>query len=331
MSKCTAIELVEGARDGVHADLLKVTFDSLESAYWYFDYSQSLQYVNQDVIVEFRSDIYNGNLEKFIKTFVLPTVVQTLEKKDNFKLYIETEDNNSNLSFKEINIGETRSGAIVFCVASEFKSSANAVWQELIIRDKMMHTAKLRIFDYDNSSAEFAGKYVLTDLSRNKYGFQSDNVAPVNGEMAVNPEISVAEQYVRNYFQDDAVACDYMSKMNLLEKLYEVVDFELGYAIVRMASELAMLDSLYNITKDLNLKAMSEAILCSYGHYARKSKLSDSVNNITLMLSFPFEDRALVAQLLDKALEEKPQEYAVLQNIKETVNTLLEIRKGTLD
>lgn len=327
MKKCVAIEIVEKSGNGY--TLLLVRFDDGSEAYWYYDYADSLQYINQDVIVEFRKDVYNGELREFIKTFTVPTVVRTLDKQDNIKLYIESVDNNSNLSFNEIQPGETRSGAIVYCISCEFKSSPNAVWQEFIIRDKSMHVAKLRLFDYNNESANFAGTYIVTDLSRNKYGFQTDMVAPVTGTMMENPEITVAEQFVRNYFAEDTVALSYIAETHLFELMRDHVDYEKGYAIVRMASELAMVDSLKNITKDVDIVSIGQAILCSYGHYTRSSHLSNSVNNITLMLRFQFPDRVLVGQLLDTALEDKPKEYPIYSNIQNTVAALLEIRKGT--
>lgn len=327
MAICSSIELVES--DVVGGDLLRVTIDNSETAYWFFNYAEALQYVGQEVIVQYRKDILKGELVQFIKTFVVPTAVTTLVKEDNIKLYVDQVDNNSNISFSDIDLGETAQGCIVYCTACEFKSSNNAVWQELIIRDKSMHTAKLRIFDYDNASADLSGQYVMTALSRNKYGFQSDFVAPANGTVANNPEIDIAIKFIENYFADDSVALSYISKTQIIEHLKAVVDYEKGYALMRMAMELSMVDSLKNVTKDVDLNAIGRAILCSYGHYTRTSILSDSVSNVTLALPYPFENKTVVIPMLDEALEDKSDEYHVMQSIKSAVATILEVRKGT--
>lgn len=327
MAICSSIKLVEN--DVVGGDLLRVTIDNTETAYWFYNYADAMQYVGQEVIVQYRKDIYKGELVQFIKTFVVPTAVTTLEKKDNIKLYIDQVDNNSNISFSDIAIGETAQGCIVYCTHSEFKSSKNAVWQEFIIRDKAMHTAKLRVFDYANDSADMSGQYIMTALSRNKYGFQSDFVAPANGTVANNPEIDIAINFIENYFSTDVAAMTYINKTQLIEHLKEVIDYEKGYALMRLAMELSMVESLENVTKDVDLNAIGRAILCSYGHYTRTSVLSDSVANVTLALQFPFENKTTVVPLLDVALEEKPKEYEVMHSIQSAVAAILEVRKGT--
>lgn len=328
MAICTSIELVErGAQE--QSDLLRVTIDNTTTAYWFYEYANAMQYLNQDVIVEYRKDILKGELTQFIKTFTIPTVVHTLDKKENIKLYIDQVDNNSNISFNDIADGETAQGAIVYCTSSKFNSSNRAVWQELIIRDKSMHTATLRIFDYENKEAKLEGQYVMAALKRSKYGFQSEYVTPVNGEVASNPEIDLAIQFIKNYFADDSLALQYLANTHLIEHLQETIDYEKGYGLMRLAMELAMVDSMKNITNDVDLAAIGRALMCSYGHYTRQSILSESVNNVTLVLSYKFDNLPTIAKLLDEALEEKPVEFTVYRHVKDTVAAILEVRKGT--
>ena len=119
------------------------------------------------------------------------------------------------------------------------------------------------------------------------------------------------------------------NKTQLIEHLKEVIDYEKGYALMRLAMELSMVESLENVTKDVDLNAIGRAILCSYGHYTRTSVLSDSIANVTLALQFPFENKTTVVPLLDVALEEKPKEYEVMHSIQSAVAAILEVRKGT--
>lgn len=326
MSICTDITLVEKLQAG---DMLLVTIDNHTTAYWLYDYAESLKYVGKEVIVEYRQDIYNGALTQFIATFTIPTVVQTLDKSTGIKLYCDQIDNQSNLSFSEIAIGESRPGCIVYCTACEFKSSANAVWQELTIRDKTMHTAKLRLFDYENKAANFAGSYVMTELSRNKFGFQSEIIHPVPGDVAPNPEIAIAKQFITNYFVNDANANAYIAMYNLLEFIERSIDYEMGYGLMRLAMELSIVESMDNVSKDVDFKSISQALLAQRGYLAHESVLSKTVNNIILAMRINWDDKALVLKLLDDSCENKPSEFYVMKSIQETVNTLLEVRKGT--
>lgn len=329
MSKCTSVTKVDTLTTG--EDVLNVCIDDTTHAFWFYNYADALKFVGEEVIVEFRKDIYKGELQQFIATFVKPTYVTTLDKQVNIKLYCDQVDNNSNLSFNEVDDGETRQGCIVFCTYQEFKSSGNAVWQELIIRDKSMHTAKLRLFDPKYKDVNFVGQYVMTELSRNKYGFKSEMISPVNGQCPPNPEIEIAKKFINNYFANDTVALDFISSHNLIGALEENIDYEKGYGLMRLAMELSMVDNLNNISKDVDVTAIGHALLASRSYLTTGSVLSNSVVNVTTALHHAWPNRRVVAQLLDEALEEKPKEYLIMKSIKDTIDTILRVRKGTLE
>lgn len=326
MSVCTGIVKVESHPTA--GDLLRVSIDNIVEAYWFYDYAKALEFVDQEVIVDYRQDIYNGEMRNFINTFVRPNVVNVLEKKEAFKLYCDQEDNNSNLSFSEVLEGESRKGCIVFCVSCEFKSSANAVWQELLIRDKSMHVAKLRCFNYDNKEADFKGKYIMTDLARSKYGFTSEFIKPIQGECPENPEIALASQYILNYFADDVIAMDFINKTQFIDFMKETVDYELGYGLMRLAMELSMCDNLNNIAKDINVRAVGHILLMSYAYVTRSSVLSPAVNNIFIAQQYMWPERKIVVTALDKEQEIKSPEATVVESIRKTVDSILQVRKG---
>lgn len=326
MSICTSIEVVEKFND---SDLLKVTIDNVTEAFWIYDHAEALKYLNQEVIVDYRWDIFKGEKKQFINTFCMPTVVQTLDKHDNFRLYVDVEDNQSNVSFNEINNGETRQGCIVFCVSSEYKSSPSAQWMELIIRDRLMRVATLRLFDYSTKAVEYTGKYVMTELAKSKYGFTSELISPIAGESIPNPELEIAKKFIVNFFKDDNWACDYMNKHNIVGFLSEAVDYEVGYGLVRLAMELSMLENYHNLTKDFDLVAIGQALLCARGHVCRSSALSSSFNNVLMASQFNWPNKRLVLTLLDEALSDKPKEYTIYKSIKDSVDLILKTRKGT--
>ena len=96
MSICTGITLVETLASG--DELLKVVIDNTTEAFWFYRYADAVKYLNEEVIVEYRKDVYKGQLCQFIATFVRPTVIQTLSATDNIKLYCDQEDNTHHLS-----------------------------------------------------------------------------------------------------------------------------------------------------------------------------------------------------------------------------------------
>lgn len=329
MSVCTSIVLLDDKKNG---DLLEVTIDNTITALWFWPYAEALQFLDKEVIVDYRKDIYNGQMRQFIKTFTMPTVVNTLDKKDNFKLFLEQRDDKCSLSFNEIAMGESRLGCIVYCIHQEFKSSTNANWMEMLIRDKLMRVAKLRVFDPEDPEAQLAGHYIVCPLSRNKYGFQSDNVHVAPGDAMENPEIELARQFVQNYFADDVVAMQYINKLQMFDLLKEHIDYEKGYALMRMAMELSLCDAMRNIANDVDLTTVGHIILASYGFALRpNSVLSPTVNNVFLAQQFQFPDKAAVMTSLDEGLEEHPPVYLVVKKIRSTVDTILEIRKGVVD
>lgn len=326
MSVCSSVELVESISGG---DILKVVIDDNVEAFWMYNYSDALNYVGKEVAVDYRTDIYKGNMCQFINTFIVPTVVQTVDKKENIKLFCDQEDNQSTVSFNDMLMGETKQGCVVFCISSEYKSSSAAVWQELVIRDKFMRVAKLRIFDYTNVGVEFAGRYVLTELTKSKYGFQSTLITPVDGLTSVNPEITIAKDFIQTYFAGNPEALSFITNNHLISFLEEHIDYEAGYGLVRLAMELSMVESMYNITKDVDLVSIEEALIAYRGYLTRSSVLSHTVNNIIVSTSAKWHDKKKVMLLLDIPQEDEDlPERKVFNSIIETVDTLLSVRKG---
>lgn len=325
MSVCTDIRLI---RKGDNGDLLQVTIDNNTTALWFYELENAMDYVGKEVIVEYRNDILDGQLHQFIKTFVRPETIITLDKKDNFKLFLDQEDNNSTISFNDAQLGDTLYGAIVFCSKQEFRSSSKSVWLELTVRDKNMKVTTLRLFNYDNTSVNYEGKYILCDMERNAYGFQTRQVIEAGGSVEVNKEVEIAKQYIENYFIGNEVACKFITETCLLELMKDIVDYEKGYAIVRLATELALCDSLHNISKDVSIDAVAEAILCSYAYMTRESVLSKDINNIIVSNRYMFKHRRIVLMCLDTHNANKPKEATVFEKIKEMAGCILQIRKG---
>lgn len=322
---CTDVKRVKEICQGT--DLLEVTIDGIETAYWIYSMADAVQYVGKEVIVTYRDDIYNGEVCRFINTFVRPCKVTTLDRSEDIKLYADAEDNYSNMSFKDIALGETKTGCIVYCVSQKFESSDKSVWLTLTVRDKMFRIAKLRLFHYDNMN-DFTGKYIMCALTKSEYGLKTDMIVPARGECPDNYEIKIAEEFILNYFAEDQVALSFIQGNNLLEFMHAYVDMEAGYGIVRLAQELSLCHTLYNITGSVNISAIEHALVAEKMFMRNpNSILSKSVRNVCGAINHKWTNPEIVLALLDEACIAPPPEKAIYEHIKLTVDSVIKASK----
>lgn len=324
MSKCTSVTLLE--RLNQTDDLMEVIIDDTVKSYMIGSYGDTLKFIGEDVIVTYRRDIYKGNIEQFIDTFTIPTRVNVLTRDDNIKLYVDQEDNFSNVCFIDVREGEVKMNAEVYCVSHDYESSPNATWAVLVIRDKLMRLAKLRLFDYEYNTHDFSGRYVRTDLRRTKYGFVTQVVTPLERSVTLNPEVTVAQSFITKAFNDDADMLNIISKYNMLERMKDYVDKEAGYVLVRIAIELSIADEMSNITNVVDTKVLKEAVLLSYFFtISTDSDYSDTFRNMALTSQELFPNKKIVMRILDG--KDIP-ETALLKSIKSMVDTILFLKKG---
>lgn len=324
MPICKSVNKVETVDQ---VDILKVIVDDTE-AYWFYDYTEALKFVDKEVIVSYRKDFYKGAMVTAINTIAVPNVVNVLDKHVTLKLYADVEDNQSNLSFNEIELGQSRDGCIFYCCAQTRQASARADWIELIIRDKSFRIAKLRIFSPDNIP-QLEGKYCIATLKRTQYGLQSDLISPTSAEVAPNPEIDIAEEYIKQFFADDAEATNFISNNDLLNAMRSHLDYEKGYALVRLAMELCMCEQLYNITKDIDVRVMTHALLVSYGFVVTPNlPVSKEMANVMLTMRSKWSKMPLLISIIDPGdLEKPPMEKDLFNRIKVMVSSIIDSRK----
>ena len=185
MPVCTSIEKLKEVSEDT--DILRVVIDNDVKAYMIFNYAESLVFLNEEVIVSYRKDIYEGKIELFINTLTIPVKITTLDKDKGIKLFTEQSDNNSNVSFMDLAPGSNMLGAIMYCISSSYESSDRAVWLELKVRDKAGRVAKLRLFDPEFGVAKFDGMYIKASIKRNDYGLSTREIRPMDLEFPPNP------------------------------------------------------------------------------------------------------------------------------------------------
>lgn len=331
MAVCTSITKLEDLSGGI--EILLVTIDEDIKAYMIFNYADSLQFLNQEVIVSYRKDIYQGKIETFINTLTIPVKVTTLDKEDNIKLYTEQTDNNSNVCIADLQYGQTMIGAILYCVASSYNSK-NTVWMELKVRDRAGKISTLRLFDPESYKLRYDGIYIKANIKRSKWGLTSEAIAPMSLEFAPNPELKICRVFIERYFLEDHVMGNILDRTKLLDHMESHIDIELGYLLVRAAIEINILEGLKDVFKEVDFKAVSYAILMQYGYVTKEeagsySTLLKSIT-FTLQQKMPADTASKVLSILDVNEEgmEPTAEKRLFSKINDLAKEIINIRKG---
>lgn len=331
MSVCTSIVRMKEVSEDT--DILRVEIDNDVKAYMIFNYAESLVFLNKEVIVSYRKDIYEGKIELFINTLTIPVKVTTLDREAGIKLFTDQSDNNSNVSFMDLAPGSTMLGAVMYCISSSYESSDRAVWMELKVRDRAGRVAKLRLFDPEFGVAKFDGMYIKANIKRNDYGLNTKEISLMDLEFPPNPEIQIARTYIENYFIGDADMLAVLQRTKLLDFMQDYVELELGYALLRAAIQLDILSELRNVFNEVNFKAISYAIMMQYGYITKASlaQYSASLRAITFTLqqNLPSDVAALVLMILDEGEPDgKPvPEKAIFNRVLSLANEIIKVKK----
>lgn len=334
MFKCVSITKIGNVQS---SDVLKVSLvdesqKQEEEALWFYEEAEAVKYVGHEVIVDFRQEVYNGSLCKTINTFTVPTQINTINAEQDFKLYTDAEDNFATISFNDLSEGEELPNAILYCVKQEVKSSQKATWLSLTVRDRMFHVKTLRLFAYDREN-DFTGRYVYcSPLISTKYGLQTEVIKDVDGEVPVNPEIDLARKYIQNFFNDRPFILDTINKFELFEAMSDIVDYELGYKVVRLATQLSLTQTLSNITNSMDVKSIQEAFIAEALALTNKTSiLSPQVLSCVYASKLQWTDKAKVIRIIDISTEDVPDERAVFQTIKTLADLIIKNKKGVTD
>lgn len=302
MAVCTSITKLEELGSG--DEILLVGIDDDVKAYMIFRYAECLQFLNQEVIVTYRRDVYNGKIETFINTLAGVTRVTTLDREEKIKLFCHQEDNNSNVCVADMEDGSTMLGAILYCTSCSYEGSKKAAWMALKVRDKAGHVTTLRLFDYDTAGLDFSGMYIKANIKKKKaFGLQTDEIRPMDLDFAPNPEIKICRTFIENYFISDNRMYGILKHTKLLDFMEEYIDLEKGYLLVRAATEIDLLEELKNIFDDVDFIALSYALLFRYGYTTKVGldKYSTTLKTLTFTIqqNLPTDLATKVLQILD--------------------------------
>ena len=326
----TSVTFLENVN--VDASVYMVTFSDNTSAHLMCEPNTAESYLNQTVEVSFRKDIFKGEVVDFVDAIAVEKVVNLIDRTNNFKLYCEAEDTGATIAFKDIEQGETYQNCILYCTKTVYDSSARADWLDMTCSDRMRRVAHIKMFSPVSSDISFAGSYIKCDLRKNKYGFTTQEIERMDKYQAANPEIDIAEQFIKEQFKDDAAFMNFMDQSNILAFMHEYVGYELGSLLIDSAVCISIANEIVNIVPNLNVKALRQSfIVDKLWCTMPKSKYSKEFRTTYNFVKYAANIDSAVLGIVDHAGETAPDEYAVYLKVKALAYTILKTRKGDID
>ena len=333
VEKITRIEQV-----GESLDLceIQIGFDTFKI---FYDYNDLLEYSDSEVIYTTRKDVVRGVPDLVICELAKLTNIQTVKSAENIKLIPEgTKRTICNFDVKAARYGLFYPNVTALMSSYIVGSSAKSRWFDCTMIDMYSRQFVLRKFEPDgelevlmNDYNDAVGKYVVFDLESTRYGFQTKEITPLPQKVELSPEVLVAKSVIENLISEDPGLAAYCKRYDFINTVMEKIDGEPGYAMVRMASELYMINAVDNISVDLDIRAMKRAVICSRGYLIpHKTEWSLPLLNSTKILSVPELREDTEMMLIIDPLSNEPASPTKLTYIKirGMVNDIINIRRG---
>lgn len=329
------VYILESVEDMGNSLMLIRFKDTEEEAYMYGDYIDTISMLKKEVICEFREELFHCKFKSFINNFTIKTIISTLDKEENIKLYTDNiPDTEATITFADMNEEEIYFNTIVYCSGVKFKSNMNTNWAELTIIDKKHMIGKLRVFDPETKNKDLAGHYVCCDLKKNMYGFNTQSVYIVEGmNMYVNSHVLICRKYLEQVLCDDVELYNFLLKSKMLNKIQNyVVDdtYEIGYLIVRLAWEVYIAKTLTNITNGINIQTLIRNLVLEKAYCLTRTEDSSYSKNLESILNisdFNTKDKEYLLNMLDESSQIEYAETSIAKSIKNICNNVLKAER----
>lgn len=336
---CGKVEKITFIKNvGQNLDLceIQIDFDTMKI---FYEVSELMQFINCDVQYTTRQDVIDAKIERVVCELVKLSNIQTVQSTENIKLIPEGSKRTvCNVESKNFRFGEFYPNCVALMTKHELGSSPRAKWFDCTMIDMSSKEFVVRLFAsnvetnmMDDLLTSFHGKYVAFDLECTKYGYQTKEIVTLPNEVEQSPEVLVAMEVIKKLIESDPALMAYNTRYSFMEHICSIIDGEPGYALVRMASELYMVNAIDNISTDLDIVAMRRAIICSRG-YLLPHKMAWSKpmlnTNKALQVGDLKADRELML-ILDVLSEESPSDTKLTYlKIRGLVNDIIKIRRG---
>lgn len=296
-------------------------------------------YVDKDVFYNVRPDVVHGQTVMVICEIALVTEVMTVDANKSSKLVpVDSRRPICNFRINDIKFGEFKPGCIAILTKYSMGRSAKAKWYDCELLDSQSHLFELRLFSPEADPTKpqdtmdvLLNGYVQFDIESTKYGYQTGELRGIAQKVEASPEVAIAKTVVERTVQADGALLEFVIDTKLFDYLDSFVDSEPGYAYVRMASEIYLIEALANITNDVDERAMKRAVVCSYAYVIPHNDpwARNIVNVIKILKHAELRADNVLKSLLDPGFEDKCTSSKLLyMEIKNMVSQIIDIRRG---
>lgn len=317
---------------------LQIDFDTVKI---FGQQDEIMAFMGKRVYYTLRDDIIEGVPTQVVASIAEVRVIDVVKSVDNIKLIPMTQKRNvCNFSIRECKYGEFYPGCIALLTAIQSGSSRKTQWVDCTLIDQESKEFSLRIFTKNNLDnameifKEWLGSYVTFDMKVTQYGNQTEEIAIIQDTVTISPEVEVSRKVILNEIANDPALDEYEKTHNLMKYIKSSIDGEPGYMLVRMASEIYMINALANISNDFDIQAMKRAVYTSRGYLKphKKNWSRPMLNsNCALRCKGLQEDTELLLILDVMSQEEVSPTKSMYIRIRKMVDDCIKIRRGVLN
>ena len=339
VGEVASVTLMENITSDIDLCKIQIDFDEL---YIFGKYNDLLNFLNKRVSYDVIPDMYNGHKITTVVNLAEIYKIQTLDKKEGIRLIPKDSEERPGCNFdsRALLFGDTKMDAVAYLSSITYGSSDKSEWADMSLVDKHSKVFSVRIF-IRNATVEqgasvkksldaMVGCYVLMNITSTKYGFQTDAVNKLDLPVMCPPEVETAISIILSCSQDDEELMSYMKDFGFIDQLKSVIDIEPGYHLVRIASELSLINAVENVSNIYDFKLLRRAAITSRGYLLpSKTKFSRPLLNVTKVLKSKLgQDRELLLILDPTSEEAASPSKNVYMRIAQFAEYLLQERRG---
>lgn len=300
--------------------------------------AEARNFLNKNVLVSFREELLFGDIVQYIDNLTNIQTVITTDRDDSVKLFADMSDDlNSNVYFKDIPVGDGFDGAQVYCTNVDYIMGNRGKFASLTIQDKERRSAKLHIYNVENTLSDLSGKYIVTNLRRKDYAFVAQEARSLNSEPRANgSDVELCAKYLLNAISEDDELKDFVNATNFIDKakhfnIKEPID--VGFEVVRLARTVDYIMETANVMKGVDTKTLIRGAFARKAYILTDRKdhtLSRGLQAIIAAAPYKFAQHPDMVVLLDPEPQTKCATYDILSAIEALVEIGIKAEK-TID
>lgn len=335
-----SVSFIKNIKEGMDLCKIRIDFDEL---FIFYDKDDLNQFLNQRVEYNFRDDMVDGKIERVVTDIAILRTIQTVASVENVKLIPAGNTRTvCNFSINEVRFGEFKSKCVSYLSAVTRGASDKSKWCDMTMIDMDSREFNVRMFTRDPNRTEnldekiesAIGCYVQYDITFTKYGYQTEDIYVMPVDVELSPEVEVAKAVVLDVIKSDESLLQLETVYKLVDNLTNIIDGEPGYMLVRMAAEIYLINALGDISTNLDIPTMKQAVVCSrlYTIPAKKqwSRPLLNVNKTSRIVALRDNDE-LMGILDPQSGRDMTDTQRMYIKVRGMVNDIIKIRRGIID